>query len=165
MLEFLSFTETGTWVLVSFVLFIALAYKKGKQSILSGLDSKIEKIKSDLDAAEKLRIEAQEILAKYQRQHREADKEAKTLVKSAEKQAALIKEKILLEFEETQKNREIWLKQRVKRMEEDALSEIKAEVSDLSSRATQEILITEVDQKAHDLMVDETIKSLAKSVA
>ena len=156
--------STGIWVTISFVLFVLLAYKKGKQSVVSSLDAKIEKIKTDLETAEGLRIEAQELLAQYQRQQREADKEAKSLIKDAEKQANLIKKTAEADFKDVQKNRETWLKQRVKRMEEDAIAEIQAQVADLSAKATEEILVSEIDQKTHDQMVDLTIKNLSKSV-
>ena len=63
-----------------------------------------------------------------------------------------------------QKNRETWLKQRVQRMEDETVAEIKAQIADLSSQATQEILVAEIDQKTHDQMVDATIKNLSKSV-
>lgn len=164
MLELLSFSETGTWVLLSFVLFVALAYKKGKDSIVSGLDGKIEKIKTELETAENLRIEAQELLAQYQRQQRESDKEAKALILTAEKQAEAIKDAAELDLKEIQANREEWLTQRVKRMETDAIAEIQAQIAAISTTATEQILVSEIDQKTHDLMVDETIKNLSKSI-
>lgn len=156
--------DTGFWVLISFVLFIALAYKKGKQSITQGLDSKIEKIRTELETAENLRIEAQELLAQYQRQQRESDKEATALIKVAEKQAAIIKETAEQDLKDIQKNRELWLKQRVKRMEQDAIAEIQGQIAQISAQATQELLTTEIDQKTHDAMVDDTIKNISKSI-
>ncbi len=156
--------DTGIWVLISFILFVVLSYKKGKESILTSLDGKIDKIKTDLETAENLRVDAQEILAKYQRQQRDAGQEAKALVDSAQKQATLIKEKTELEFKDTLKNREAWLKQRVKRMEEDTIAEIQAQITDLATKATQEFLLAEIDQKTHDEMLETTIQSLSKSV-
>lgn len=156
--------STGIWVTISFVLFVALAYKKGKQSVVSSLDAKIEKIKTDIDTAESLRIEAQELLAQYQRQQREADKEAKALIDTAKKQAEVIKSDAEAVMAETQKNREAWLEERVKRMEDDAIAQIQAQIADLSVKASGEILVSEIDQKTHDEMVETTIKNLSKSV-
>ena len=64
-MEFLQ--DTNVWVLLSFILFMALAYYKGKDIILGGLDAKIETIRQEIVTAENMRVEAQELLAQYQR--------------------------------------------------------------------------------------------------
>ena len=74
MMEFLS--DTGSWVLISFLIFAFLAYTKGKAAFLNMLDSRIEAIKNEIETAESLRVEAQELLAQYQRKQRDAAKEA-----------------------------------------------------------------------------------------
>ncbi len=157
--------STGIWVTLSFVLFVALAYKKGKQSVITSLDSKINKIKEDIETAANLRIEAQDLLAQYQRQQREADKEAKSFLDEAKKQAAVLDKQAKETAKSIQSHREDWLKERIERMEKDAILEIKREISSISSKAAEEILISEIDQKSHDQMVDSTIKNLGKSFA
>ncbi len=163
MMDLLS-NSTTIWVGISFALFVAFSYKKGKQSVISSLDSKIEKIKHDLETAESLRIEAQELLAQYQRQQREADKNAEKMVADAKKRAEIIKADAEADLKDMEAHREQWLKQRVQRMEDDAIAEIQAQIADLASQASVEILSQEIDQKTHDKMVDEAIKTLSSSV-
>ena len=163
MMDLLS-NSTTIWVGISFALFVAFSCKKGKQSVISSLDSKIEKIKHDLETAESLRIEAQELLAQYQRQQREADKNAEKMVADAKKRAEIIKADAEADLKDMEAHREQWLKQRVQRMEDDAIAEIQAQIADLASQASVEILSQEIDQKTHDKMVDETIKTLSSSV-
>lgn len=165
MIEELLQNSTGIWVTLSFVLFVLLAYKKGKESVVTSLDAKINKIKEDIETAANLRIEAQDLLAQYQRQQREADKEAKSFLDEAKKQAKVLDEQAKVTAKSILSHREEWLKERIGRMEKDAILEIKREVSSISSKAAEEILISEIDQKAHDQMVDSTIKNLSKSFA
>ncbi len=49
MIEELLQDSTAIWVTFSFVLFVLLAYKKGKESVVTSLDSKINKIKEDIE--------------------------------------------------------------------------------------------------------------------
>ena len=61
------YTEAHFWVDVAFILVVALAYRPVSRAIAAGLDARAAKIKSRLDEAHRLREEAQELLATYQR--------------------------------------------------------------------------------------------------
>ena len=90
MMEFLAKPET--WVLVSFVLFIALlAYLKVPGMIGKALDKRADAIRTELEEAQKLREEAQAILADYRRRQSDAEKEAEEIVRHAKEEAAALK--------------------------------------------------------------------------
>ena len=154
------FQDTNTWVLISFIIFAVVAYKLGRKSVLTALDSKIERIKYEIDTAENLRVEAQELLAQYRRKQREADSEAKKIIKTATDHAKKIQKKAEADLDESVERREKWLAQRLQRMEEDAISELKAKAAELAVEATHEILLERLDKKTHAKFVDETINSL-----
>lgn len=156
--------NSNLWVLVSFLIFLYVAFKFGRQSVVSSLDSKIEKIKHDLDTAESLRVEAQELLAQYQRKQREASKEASKIIKTAEEHAAHIQEKAEADIEKSMKRRDIWLKERVARMEEDALQDIRARAIDLAIEASEKVMLAHIDEKTHADMVKKTAKHIPDNV-
>ncbi|MAM35380.1 MAG: hypothetical protein CMH28_09940 [Micavibrio sp.] len=158
------FQSTSVWVLLSFAVFVVVAYRLGKKSVLDALDSKIDKIKNDIETAESLRVEAQELLAQYQRKQREAESEAKRILKTAETHAAQIAKHAEKDLEETLERREAWLKQRLKRMEEDAVREVKAQAVDMAIKATQDILASRIDEKAHAALVSETVSSIPEKL-
>ena len=58
------------WVAVAFVVFVVLVFKPIKGALIGGLDAKIAEIRQEVEEAEKLREEAQSLLANYQRQQR-----------------------------------------------------------------------------------------------
>ena len=65
------------WVLVAFLLLVGAVFKKVGAALTGGLDARAARIKSHLDEAEKLREDAQSLLAEYQRkQHAAADEAA-----------------------------------------------------------------------------------------
>ena len=61
------------WVAVAFVVFVVLVFKPIKGALIGGLDAKIAEIRQEVEEAEKLREEAQSMLANYQRQQRQAE--------------------------------------------------------------------------------------------
>jgi F-type H+-transporting ATPase subunit b len=58
--------EPTFWVLIAFVIFLGAAGRPLVGLITAGLDKRADKIREDLEEAEKLRKEAQDLLAGYQ---------------------------------------------------------------------------------------------------
>lgn len=153
--------DTHIWVLISFLLFAAIALRFGKSKFLAMLDGKIEAIRDDIKTAESLRIEAQELLAQYQRKQRDAAKEAETIVSNARKAAEMIRKDAEQELQDVMARKEAQLGERLARMEETAKAEIQAYAAELAVKATQEIIASRLDQAANDRLVDQSIKAIA----
>ena len=56
------------FVALAFVMFVALVFKAGKKFILSTVDARILKIKSELEEATRLKNEASALLVKYEKE-------------------------------------------------------------------------------------------------
>ena len=86
------FHDPTFWVLVSFTMFIGvLVYLKVPGMITGALDKRAEKIKADIDEAEKLLEEAQDLLATYQKKQREASDVAQEIKAKAKEEAERLK--------------------------------------------------------------------------
>ncbi len=76
------------WVLVAFVVFLALAAKAGAFGAMTkGLDDRAKRVRHELDEAKRLREEAAAVLADYKRRRSEAEREAEAIVASARQEA------------------------------------------------------------------------------
>ena len=75
------------WVAASFVIFIALLYKKVSSIIVAAMDDKISGIKSQLQKATLINQEAQNIRDSYLVKKKENIVKAKQLIKNAEIEA------------------------------------------------------------------------------
>ncbi len=159
MLEFLN--ESTNWVLISFVIFAVGFWKFGLKLLIGKLDGRIDEIRKEIETAESLRVEAQELLAQYQRKQRDAAREAETILAAAEKHAAEIQKQAESELNEMVARKEAQLKDRLHRMEEVAMQEIKAYAAELSVKATAEIIAKQMDQATNDRLIDQSIKSIA----
>jgi F-type H+-transporting ATPase subunit b len=142
------------------VRYALVVFLKARHKIVGIVDAKIDKIKKDIETAEMLRIEAQELLAQYERKQRDADKEAEEIIKNAEEHAKKIHEKAKKDLKLMSDRREAQLEQRIKRMEEEAIQEIKTYAADLALQAAQDILSNEVSKKDNSDLIDATLKTI-----
>ena len=74
------------WVAVSFFIFLGvLFYLKVPQKINDSLASKINEIKKELDEAEKLKVEAKNLLSSYEKKIDKSKKETQEIITTAKK--------------------------------------------------------------------------------
>lgn len=153
--------STDIWVLFSFLIFFAIAWRFGKSAILGKIDSRIDEIRKEINTAESLRIEAQELLARYRRKQKDAAEEAEKITATAREHANKIVEEAKAEMKNTAKRREQQLTERLKRMEESALAEIQAHAAVLAVQATRELIAENMDKAANEKLLDQSLERMA----
>ena len=73
------------WVGVGFFIFIGiLAYAGVHKTLLKGIDARAVRISAELHEAQRLRMEAEKLLAEYEAKRVAAEKEATAIVAEAE---------------------------------------------------------------------------------
>lgn len=156
--------DTNAWVLFSFLIFAFFAYKLGGKTVTAALDARIEDIKREIDTAESLRVEAQELLAQYQRKQRDAEKEAADIIAIAQKQVAKIKEAAEAEMIEVAARREAQLTERLKRIEGKAVADIQNHAATMAVAAARQIIEQTVDEKAENRLAQIAIDDVSKAL-
>lgn len=82
------FFEAETWVAIAFLCFLGLlAYVGVHRQLAKALDDRAARIKAELDEARKLRDDAAQLLADYQRKRQEAESEAQGIIAGARAEA------------------------------------------------------------------------------
>ncbi len=165
-MEFLTaLLEDGyTWYTFSFLIFAFIIVKFGAPFMKTALDGRIEQIKKDLSEAESLRVEAQEMLAQYQRKHRDAVQESEQILKTARENAEQFKAKAEADLEEIMARREAQLEDRLKRMEQNAINEIQSYAAELAMNAASQIIIDKLDKKTNAKLVEESIVNIEANI-
>lgn len=163
MLELLG-SDTGIWVLLSFILFVFVAFALGRKTVTNSLDSHINEIKLEIENAERLRVEAQELLAQYQRKQRDAETEANTILEDAKSQAKQAQIEADKDLKETMSRREEQLTERLQRLEENAIGEIQNYAAKLAVQATREMIVQTLDETTNADLNAEAIKNLPKNL-
>ncbi len=149
------------WVLVGFVAFMAiLAYVKAPAMVNKALDDRADAIRKELDEARRLREEAQELLADYQRKSREAADEAKAIVDQARREAGALAQETRRTLAEQLERRTKLAEDKIMRAEAQALSEVRSTAVDAAIAAAEKLIRSKVAGATGDLLVDESIRDL-----
>lgn len=156
--------DSHTWVTLSFFVFAGIGYKYGLPSINAKLDKRIAEIKNELETSERLRIEAQEMLAQYQRKHKDSMKEADAIVKRAKDSAKKIKENAEADLNESIARKEQQLAQRLAQMEENAINHIRSHAADLAMKAAAQIVAQKLDKKTGIKLLEDSIEGVRANI-
>ncbi len=151
------------WVTVAFLLFIALLSYFGVPKMIAGaLDSRAVKIKADLDEAEQLLKDAQDLLVTYQKKQRDANQEADAIRQRTEAEVARLTEQGRAKLEDSLARREKLAIDRIAQAEASALVEISGRTVDIAIDAARDLLAGKLPETTAKSMIDEAIKDLGE---
>ena len=155
------FQDPTFWVLVAFIGFVGvLFYFEVPGMVIKGLDARATKIKADLEEANALLREAQDLLASYQKKQREAADEAQNINAQAKEEAERILENGRARLEESLRRREKIAMDRIAQAESSALDEIRARTVDIALDATRDLLVNNLSDDKANALLDDAIKAL-----
>ena len=135
------------WVAVSFFIFVGgLIYLKVPKKINDSLKNQINEMKKELGEAEKLKIEAKNLLSNYENKIDKSKKETQEIINLAKKDS----EKNILE--KTQKfhliieNKKKTVEQKIIQMKENAIKDIKNVSVKISMEAVEHLIKNSIDK-------------------
>ena len=153
------------WVAISFFIFLGvLFYFKVPQKVFGALDESINKIKKDIDEAEKLKEEAKNVLSEYEAKLSKSKIEVDLMIKNAQKESETNIIKINDQFHSIFENRKKMAEDKIKQMKLQATKDIKNYSVEVAIIALEKIIKNSVDKKKLDKIyissVDEAKKIL-----
>jgi F-type H+-transporting ATPase subunit b len=152
------------WVAIAFIVFAGLMVWKARKPVLDGIDARAERIKAELDEAQRLREEAQKALAEYKRKQRDAAKEAEELLANARHEADLLRNQAAEDLKQTLARREKAALEKIAQAETQAVQDVRAKAVDIAIAATAKLLSENVDPQRDQAMVDQAIKDLGRKL-
>ena len=158
------FASPEFWVLVAFVILVGLAFRPLFRKIAGALDDRSAAIRRHLDEARELREEAQELLASYQRKHRDSAAEAQAILDLARDEAGLMTERAMGEMERTLERREQLALNRIAHAESKALDEVRDAAADVALDAVKRVIAETVTGEKADALIETEIKELPKKL-
>jgi F-type H+-transporting ATPase subunit b len=149
------------WVAVAFVIFIGvLVYMGVPQKLIESLDQRSARIKAELDEARRLRDEAEELLAQYQRKQREAEREAEAIIAEAKNEAERVAAEAHGKMEEFIVRRTKLAETKIGQAEAQALADVRAAAADAAVAAAEKILREAAKGKVADELIAQGIADL-----
>lgn len=153
--------DTSLWVSVGAVAVIALFLVLGvHKTVAKSLDERARNIADELDQARRMREEAQELLAQYQRRQREAEDEAQAIIAQAKKDAARMAAETRDKINEQIARRAKSAEDKIARAEAQALAEVRGRTADLAIESARQIIKSRVDQGAQSALIEKAIDEL-----
>lgn len=150
------------WVLVSFVLFLALlVYYKIPDKVVKALDNRADRIRAELEEARRLREEAQSILADYQQKRRDAEKEAEDIIAMARREAQFYAEESRKALNESLQRRVRLAEEKISRAEEQAVQDIRSQSADAAVAAAETIVARELKGDSAGDLVSKGIREVS----
>jgi F-type H+-transporting ATPase subunit b len=129
------------WATVAFLIFLAIVfYMKVPGAISKSLDARADRIRTELEDARKLREEAPQLLAEYQRKRKEAEKDAADIVDAAKREADLLVADARKKTEDYVTRRTALAEQKIGQAERDAVNEVRSAAVDIAVEAARKLL-------------------------
>ena len=153
------------WVAVSFFIFAGgLIYLKVPQKVNSSITAQINKIKKDLEEAEKLKVEAKNLLSDYENKIDKSKKEARDIINIAKEDS----EKNILDktkkFHELLEERKKNAEQKIIQMKENALKDIKNISIKVSVEAVEHLIKNSIDKNKIEKIYTESLDQVKDSL-
>lgn len=132
------------WVAVAFVLFvIGLGYLGVFKMVGKSLDDRATRIKEELEEARKLKDEAAQLLAEYQRKRQQAETEAQGIVTGAKEEAERMAVEAKAKIEEFVARRTKMAEAKIAQAEAQAAADVRAAAAEAAVAAAERILVQE----------------------
>jgi F-type H+-transporting ATPase subunit b len=156
------FSSLVFWSVVSFGILLVLLYKYAFPAVTDILETREKRIRDSIEQAERMRKEAEQLLADYRSKLEAAQQEAHTLLEQARLRAQQ-----LLEENEKRLDRETEKMLQDARREIDldrlnATKELREHVADLVLEVTEKILKRSVTDQDHRRWVQETLAKIGE---
>ena len=148
------------WLVLCFVVLLVFMYKFAVPSIAKGLDARAEQIRKDLEAAEKLRNEAQELLESYNGKLEQASNEAKLIIQEAKDNAKDIADNKTKELEGQLKDKTETAERQIEAAKNKAIAELKSQAHTLVVTATEKLVLDTVDAKKAKELTEKACEEL-----
>ena len=157
--------DTTFWVSLGFVAVIILFWRMGVHKTVAGmLDQRKDKITAELEEVRRLREEAQELLAQYQRRQREAEDEARGIVEQAKRDAERMGREARAKINEQLDRRAKAAEAKIARAEAQAIAEVRNRTTDVAIAAARSIIGDRMDSGAQNALIDRSISDLRNKI-
>jgi F-type H+-transporting ATPase subunit b len=134
------------WATVALVIFLAVVfYFKAPAAISKALDERANRIRNELEEARRLREEAQQLLAEYQRKRKEAEQDAADIVAAAKREADILVDEAQKKTEEYVARRAALAEQKIAQAEREAINEVRSSAVDVAVEAARTLLAGKID--------------------
>ena len=158
------FTDSRSWVAIAFVIFFVLLGRKIWTMLTSMLDNRADAIRAELAEAQRLREEAEAMLADANARREAALAEAQALLSGAKDEAARLAAAAEAEAKSAAERRERMAMDRIAAAEKAAVDEVRIAAAAIAASAAEQVIRQELTAEADGPLIDHAIGGLANAL-
>jgi F-type H+-transporting ATPase subunit b len=152
------FEDPETWVAIAFVILMGVfAWLGVHRTVLTALDHRAERIKSELDDARRLKEEAAKVLAEYKAKRASAERDAEDIVTNAKAEAERIAAEAKTKMEDFVARRTKTAESKIALAEAQAIADVRAAAATAAVAAASTILSQSVKGEVADDLLSKGI--------
>ena len=153
------------WLLVAIIILVLVLWKPVKENLIGALDKRADQIRRELDEAQRLREEAQALLAKHQRQLHDGEGLAATILQRGAEENARVEAQLRADMEAAVERRTKAAEERIAQEEGRAIAEIRSKAADLAMRTTRRLLVDQMDPAKEQDLIASAIQDVRQKLA
>lgn len=153
------------WVALAFVVFLGLLGYLGVHRIVAkSLDDRAARIKAELDEARKIKDEAVQLLAEYQRKRHAAEGEAQDIIAGAKAEAERLAAEAKARIEDFVARRTKIAEAKIAQAEAQAAADVRSAAAEAAIAAAEKILSAETKGKLAGELIAKGIDEVRKKL-
>ncbi|MEM7070847.1 MAG: hypothetical protein AAF403_03705, partial [Pseudomonadota bacterium] len=146
-------------------LFVLLVVLKARAPIKSLVWSRIERIKKEIEEANKIREDSEILLNKAHEDLKKATEDAEAIIENAEKEAQLLLKNMTLETDRLIEKRQKMASDRIAQMSKQFEQQLKSRLSDLALTGAKAAIEDQLKGEQGELIFQQIVKESAKTLA
>lgn len=148
------------WTVITFIVLMTILWKAAWKPVVEALDARAEKVRSDIENADRSRQEAEKLLAQHKSMMDNAKNEAGKIISDSRAEAEKLKTEIIDKATADAKDVSDRAKREIELAKDRALADIKAEVVTLSTEIAAKIINKNLNPDDQKALVEETLNKV-----
>jgi F-type H+-transporting ATPase subunit b len=148
------------WFTLSFVVLMVVMWKYAIPPVQKAMDQRTEKIRRNLDDADKVRSEAQQVLEEYQRQLANAKDESNRIIEEARQTADQLRRDLMERAEAEVNELRERSREEIRAAQERATSELQARVGALAIELAEKVVESSLDRDRNMQLIERYIEQV-----
>jgi len=151
-------SDAKFWTAIAFVIFFLITFKPIKSMLIKNLDDKINKIKNDIEEAEKIEEDAKRLLSSIKVKEKNLENEINKIKNITKSRIEYMRKEISERLEMQLKRRKDLSELKIRQTEQELINQIKEKTSYFTIKTLKKIIENRIDNKTKDELVLSSLK-------
>jgi len=148
------------WTIITFIVLLLILWKAAWKPIVEALDARAEKVRGDIESAEKSRLEAERLFAEHKAMMDKAKEEAASIIAEGKADAERLKNSIVEKANQEAKDLIERARREINLAKDKALAEIQTEVVAISTDIAAKIIAKNLKVEDQKALVEEALQKI-----